>query len=291
MLKKIIVLILSSLVLFACRTSTEKNDKQSGELLIVYTDWAESVAITYMAQVLIERELGYKVILKLTDVEQVFNEISEGKADAFLDVWVPATHKQYLDRYEGKFEDLGPNYKLARTGLVVPDYMEVNSIEDLKKHFKGAITGIDSSAGIMTNANKAILSYELENDLLVLSDAEMTKELEQAILRRESIVVTGWEPHWLFHRYELKYLDDPLGVFMKEEQINTIARNGFSEDNPDVAEFFKRMVLSEKQINSLLFEMKLKTDPLEGVKEWIEKNEFTVNQWTKGLGEEREKIM
>ena len=244
-----------------------------------------------MAQVLIEKDLGYKVILKLADVNEVFSEIAEGKADAFLDVWVPSTHRHYLERYKGEFEDLGPNYKLARTGLVVPDYMEVNSIEELKKHFKGAITGIDSSAGIMTNTNKAILSYELENDLLVLSDAEMAKELEQAILRRKNIVVTGWEPHWLFHRYDLKYLDDPLGIFMKEEQINTIARKGFSEDNPDVAEFFKRMVLSEKQINSLLFEMKLKTDPLEGVKEWIEKNEFTVNQWTKGLGEEREKIM
>jgi glycine betaine/proline transport system substrate-binding protein len=32
-------------------------------------------------------------------------------------------------------------------------------------------------------------------------------------------------------------------------------------------------------------------DPEIGVREWIDKNEYVVNQWVKGLKPEREKIM
>ncbi len=43
------------------------------------------------------------------------------------------THKTYIEKYDGKFEDLGHNMEGVRQGLVVPIYMEdVNSIEDLR---------------------------------------------------------------------------------------------------------------------------------------------------------------
>ncbi len=290
MTRKVISLGLIFIFAFACTPTVPEEDEKK-EIKIVYTDWAESIGMTYLAQVLLERHLDYDVILKLTEVDGAFKEIANGESDAFLNAWIPATHKEYLELYKNRFEDLGPNYKSAKTGLVVPTYMKQENINDLKQTYVEPIAGIDSASGIMQHTRRAIDAYKLENELLVLSDAEMTEKLINAIKRRGSIVVTGWEPHWLFYRYDLKYLDDPEKVYMEVEQIHTIARKGFSEDHPRAVRFFERMVLSEKQINALLYEIHIKEDPLEGVKEWIKNNKFTVNQWTRDLSTRREKIM
>ena len=291
MFKKAILFLVAGIIMFACKGPSEYRDEKPGEIFMVYTDWSESIALTHLAMVLLERDLNYDVILKLTDVGNAFNDIAAGEADVFADAWLPATHSEYVQLYANELEDLGPNYEKARTGLVVPNYFAAESIAQLNDLYDGAIVGIDSAAGIMFHTRRAIDAYDLKHDLLVSSESEMTEKLEDAFRRRESIVITGWEPHWLFHRYELRYLDDPERIFMEEEKIHTIARRGFSEEHPRAAKFFERMKLTEKQINSLLFEMRLEPDPLVGVRNWIYKNSFIVNQWTKDLGVEREKIM
>lgn len=292
MTKRLLTLIvMAGLLINACDEPAGKKAEKPGEILIVYTDWAESVAMTHLAGHLLENRLGYEVVLKLADVDQVFHELATEEADVFLDAWLPATHESYMKQYAEILEDLGPNYLAARTGLVAPAYMPVESIGGLAKHYDGPIAGIDSTAGIMRNTFRAIEAYNLTNDLLVLNDAEMSARLERAVQRREPVVITGWEPHWLFHRYELKYLDDPLAIYMEEERIHSLARSGFADDMPNAARFLQRMLLSERQMNALLYEIRLNPDPMQGAKEWIKKNEFIVNQWTKGLGVEREKIM
>ena len=288
--KPLYCLIAGLLLLYACG-SPQPEAQKGREIHMVYTDWAESVAMTHLASHLLERNLGYKVVSRLTDIENVFDELAAGEADVFLDAWLPATHAGFMELYEYRLEDLGPNYEHARTGLVVPAYMDISSIVELREVYEGPIAGIDSNAGIMQNTRRAIEIYNLDNELLVLSDAEMAKKLEDAIRRRESIVITGWKPHWLFYRYELKYLHDPENIYMATENIHTIGRIGFREAYPAAVKFFERMVLSEKQMNSLLFEMQLHEDPLIGVRNWVKENEFIVNQWTRGLREEREKIM
>ena len=42
------------------------------------------------------------------------------------------THKDYMEKYKEDLEDLGYNYENARIGLVVPAYMNIKSIEELK---------------------------------------------------------------------------------------------------------------------------------------------------------------
>lgn len=291
-MRNLIFVILTVLIISSgCRTPVSDKDDVRGKVFINYTDWAESIALTHLASLLLEERLEYDVVIKLTNIDTAFMEVASGEADLFADAWMPFTHQSFLEKYKGEFEDLGPNYKDARTGFVVPEYMEIESVSDIKELYGKPIAGIDSSAGIMQNAFRAIDLYGLENDLLVLSDAEMSERVENAIKRRENIIFTGWEPHWLFFRYELKYLDDPLGIFQENEQIHTIGRKGFAEDHPRAALFFERMVLSENQINELLYEVLLSRAPVEGVQTWIDKNEIIVNQWVRGLKPEREKIM
>ena len=286
-----LIVLVAMAVMTGCRTTVRDEDISAKTIYINYTDWTESIALTYLAAFLLEERLDYDVITKLTNVDTAFLEVSSGEADVFADAWLPFTHEEFMSRYMDDLEDLGPNYRNARTGLVVPVYVNAESITDLKDWYKKPIIGIDSSAGIMQNTYRAIESYGLDIILLELSDAEMSERVEEAIKRREPVVFTGWEPHWLFYRYDLKYLDDPHGVFMEKEQIHTLARKGFSSDHPRAAKFFERMILSEDQINELIYEVYLSRHPIEGIKEWTGKNEFTVNQWVRGLRPEREKIM
>lgn len=291
MYKPLLFLLLFLFVITGCRTTTVEGDDSEGKIYINYTDWAESVALTHLAELLLEERLEYEVITKLTNVDTAFMEVAMGEADVFADAWVPSTHAAFMLLYKDDLEDLGPNYRNARTGFVVPDYMEEGSIADIIGSYNSPIVGIDSTAGIMVSALRAIESYGLVNELLILSDEEMSERVEDAIKRREPVVFTGWEPHWLFFRYELKYLADPLGIYPENENIHTVARSGFIEGHPRAAKFFERMILSENQINELLYEVLLSRDPKQGARVWIEKNEFTVNQWVRGLRPEREKIM
>ena len=211
MKKCMIVCLLLLGITFGCGTPDRQGERER-EVYLVYTDWAESVALTTLSDVLLSDYLGYKVTTRLTGVDTVFSDIAAGRADLFVDVWVPHTHAGFMDLYSAQLENLGPNYNEARTGLVVPDYMAVESIPGLENYYSNPIAGIDTSAGIMRNTVEALRAYQLNNELLVMSDPEMSEKLGNAIRRREHIVVTGWEPHWIFHRYDLKFLEDPLNI-------------------------------------------------------------------------------
>src|SRR5690625_4310967 len=96
------------------------------------------------------------------------------------------------------------------------------------------ITGIDAGAGVMAGAERAIEDYNLEGyELQASSDAAMTAALAEAIDNEEPIVVTGWNPHWKFTKFDLKYLDDPEGSFGDSEDIHTFTRMGLEDDMPE----------------------------------------------------------
>ena len=117
----------------------------------------------------------------------------------------------------------------AKIGWVVPAFSPLTSIEDLKTRaaeVDGKVIGIDPGAGVMKSSEAAIKAYGLPVRLVDGSDATMTSALKNAIRQRKDVVVTGWTPHWMFARYELKYLTDPKKVFGEDESVNTIVRKG-----------------------------------------------------------------
>lgn len=284
-----LVLTATVLIISSCNLNPvdEENER---EIRLVYTDWSESVALTHLASVLLEQKLGYDVVLKLTDVESAYQELAEEKADVFADAWLPETQKKYFEQHADKIEKLGITYPEARTGFVVPEYSKLKTISDLKD-YPFHIVGIDSGAGVMHKAAMIMNKYELPGKLLNLSEEIMVQQLQDSIKRRQEIVVTGWEPHWIFARYEVRFLEDPDALFGEKEKIYSIARKGLEKNHPHAVRFFERMQLSEKQLNSLVYEVRVSDDPKVGVKKWMKQNEYIVNQWVKNLKPERKKIM
>ncbi len=200
-----------------------------------------------------------------------------------MDAWLPVTHESYMKEYGDELETLGTNFEGARIGLVVPEYMNIQSIEelnDLALDLEGQIIGIDSGAGIMSTAETAIEEYGLSLSLLPGSGPAMTASLETAISKELPIVVTGWEPHWKFARWDLKFLEDPKGVFGESETIYTIARNNFSEDMPQVAKFFDNFEMSSQELGDLMGAIADSSeDPDVVAKEWMDAHPELISSW------------
>ena len=60
-------------------------------------------------------------------------QLLHGEADAFrLAPWLPSTHGFLYEKHKEDIVDLGVNLTGTRIGLVVPEYMDIDSIEDLQ---------------------------------------------------------------------------------------------------------------------------------------------------------------
>lgn len=253
-------------MVYSCGNAT--NDKK---LTIAYVNWAEGVAMTHLSKVLLERE-GYTVDLKNADVAPVFAAVAGGDADVFLDTWMPVTHKEYIDKFGAKLEMLGTNFKNARIGLVVPDYVKVNSIEELNANaamFDGKIVGIDAGAGIMSKAEAAVKDYGLKLELQSASEAAMLAILKKSIDAKQPVVITGWSPHYIFSNYKLKFLNDPKEVFGAVESIQTVANKDFVLANPQVTTFFRNFQLDDQELSSLMAAMESSDNEKVAVEKWL----------------------
>ncbi len=156
-----------------------------------------------------------------------------------------------------------------------PDEEEVVEVEVPEE-----IIGIDPGAGIMSATEEAIATYMLPQELIEGSDAAMTAELMNAIENEEPIVVTGWEPHWKFADWGLKFLEDPEGVYGEEEYIANIARQDLEEDLPGVYAFLENYYMTSEQIGEVM-SMNAEDPDLEGnASEWVAENPDAVEEWT-----------
>lgn len=143
----------------------------------------------------------------------------------------------------------------------------------------GKIVGIEPGAGIMKATEQAIEEYGLEFELQDSSSAAMAAALKNAIDNNEWIVVTGWTPHWKFAKWDLKYLDDPKGVYGGEEHIATIVRQGLKEDMPVVYQMLDNFYWEPADMESVMVDIEEGMTPDEAAQKWIEENQDKVQQW------------
>ncbi|MEH6943304.1 glycine betaine ABC transporter substrate-binding protein [Bacillus sp. JJ722] len=278
------ILIGLSLLLTACN-SGEKDSKSDSsnakDVNLAYVEWDTEIASTHIIGKVLE-DLGYNVTLTPLDNAIMWESISKGEADAMVAGWLPSTHAAQYEEYKDDVVHLGENLKGAKIGLVVPTYMKVDSIEDLKSEANKTITGIEPGAGIVASTETALKEYKnlASWNLSTSSSGAMTVALEQAIKNKEEIVVTGWSPHWKFASYDLKYLDDPKGIFGGEETINTFVRKGLKEDLPEVYSVLDNFSWTTEDLESVMLEIADGTDPEVAAENWISANEDKVAKWT-----------
>ncbi|UUV98984.1 ABC transporter permease/substrate binding protein [Vagococcus luciliae] len=260
-------------------SSNKSSDKK---INLAYVEWDSEVASTHVLAEVLKRQ-GFDVETTPLDNAIMWESVATGKADASVSAWLPSTHKAQADQYKDKIDILGPNLDGAKVGLVVPSYMDVSSIEDLSNQADKTITGIEPGAGVVTAANNTIKAYPNLNDWKVetSSSGAMVVALDQAIKNKEPIIITGWTPHWMFSKYDLKYLEDPKEAMGAPEQINTFTRLGLKDDSPEAYKILKNFNWTTEDMGKVMLAINEGESPEVAAKEWVDNNQDKVNSWLK----------
>lgn len=257
---------------------------------IGWTAWSDAEFITKLAEKLIEENYDQQVELIQTDIAPQYQGVAQGDIDVMLMAWLPETHKDYWARVNDDVVPLSVLYTNAKLGWIVPSYVpedQISSIADLAKPevremLGGQVQGIDPGAGLTRLSQEALKTYGLDNYTLVTaSDAAMVAALDRAIRREEPIVVTGWSPHWIFGKYDLRYIDDPENALGGIERIYAVSRQGFQQDFPQVAEFLIRMHIPLDELEAAMFDAQ-ETSYEAAIEKYISEHPERVEYWLTG---------
>src|SRR5690625_2234315 len=157
---------------------------------------------------------------------------------------------------------------------------------DVSEDVDYKITGIEAGAGVFKASENAVEEYGLDGwEVQASSSGAMATALGEAIEKEEPIIVTGWSPHWKFAKYDLKYLEDPKGVFGEAETINTTVRKGLEDDMPEAYAVLDNFNWTPDDLEEVMLKISDGQDPKDAAAEWISDNEDKVSSWTEGVAE------
>ncbi len=266
------------------------------QITLGWTDWSDAEFITRLTERVLEDRLDYEVELVEKPIDKQYEAVANGTIDGMLMSWQPATHAQYLEEVGGKTVNLGMLYGMedsshihASLGLAVPEYVpesEVATIADLDKDavrekLNGRIEGIGESAGLTDMARDAVGTYDLDYTVATQPADAMTDALDTAFANKAWVVVTGWRPHWMFGKYDLRFLKDPQHVLGRTERIHAVVREGFYQDNVHAGITLARMYIPLRDLENAMARAH-RTSVSEAVDHYMANNEDRVNYWVTG---------
>lgn len=108
---------------------TEKVDGET--IRVVSVPWESEQASSNVVKYVLT-EQGYNVELTEVDPAVMFQAVAMDSADVTVAPWLPMTHKTFYEQHKDNVIDLGPNMEGARSGLAVPTYVDIDSIEELE---------------------------------------------------------------------------------------------------------------------------------------------------------------
>ena len=259
-----------------------------GNTTIVYAhaSWSSSRMLYALSRTLLEK-IGYKVENKVLDTGIIYASLAAGQVGVFSSAWLPG-QQSYVNKFGDKLDILSFSVVPAPGGLMVPSYMPISSIEDLKredvaKQLDGKIMGIDAGAGISLGTKKVIEQYGLPLQLVYSSDAAMSTAFKAAYQQKKPIVITGWCPHVICALYDVKLLDDPKKIYGQNQNLNIVSTN-FRAQHPRAAAFLSRYTMTDKQLSQMLAWVDVdKMTDAQAVDRFIKENEALIWYMTAGL--------
>ncbi|GAA0335427.1 glycine/betaine ABC transporter substrate-binding protein [Oceanobacillus oncorhynchi subsp. oncorhynchi] len=178
---------------------------------------------------------------------------------------------------------------LAACGDSDDNSSEDNGEVDYGEEVNYTITGIEPGAGISVTTERALEEYDnLEGwEVELSSTGAMMAELGTAIQNEDPIIITGWNPHWMFALYpDMKYLEDPQEIYGGEETINSLARLDLEEDNPDAYKFIEQFEWDVEDMEEIMLEAEETGGDIGDISaQWVEDNQDKVAAWSEGVAE------
>lgn len=255
--------------------------------------WPGATVKTEVAAQLLEG-IGYESEVVNASTAAIVKSIEQKKVHANLALWRPSQNGILDPAIErGGAIELTANIEGARYQNAVPEYVwdaGVRSLADLQDHadrFDRTFYGIESG-----NVGNEIVNKAIKNDTYGLSGWEvvpsstpgMLAQVERAVANDEWVVFLGWQPHWMNIKFDMKYLEDPEGIWGKKSTIYTVVHPDFVDTHPNVARFLEQMVVDKAVQSRWILEYGYNDRAAEDVaREWIAANRDTVDAWLDGV--------
>lgn len=281
------ILLLTLLLLTACgndegekSSSNEKGNEEKETITFGLTAWTSTGAPTEIAKQILE-EAGYDVKVTLADQPIIFEGLKNEELDFFMDAWLPYTEETLWAKYEEDLQQVATSYENVPLGWVVPSYVEENSIEDIKKNpekFDGEVLTIGAGAGIVQISENVMTDYKLDEfELVPSSETAMMGALDEAVRKEEPIIITGWRPHSMFTKHDLKFLEEPNENF-KFDNVYVISYKGLEEKHPEAYDIMSKWSIEVDDLEKMMFAYEEQDIPFEeSAARWIEENREQVD--------------
>ena len=267
------------------------SDENTDITIGAFNGWDESFAAAHLTKHVLEED-GFSVSIESFDAGPAFTAVAGGDIDFVMDGWMPITHADYLEQYGDQLETAGCWYDNAKLTIAVNEDSPAQSIADLadmKDEYGGTLYGIEACAGLTrVTEDEAIPTYGLEDwNFAVSSTPAMLAQLKSSTEADENVAVTLWRPHWAYDAFPVRDLEDPEGAMGEAETILNFARPGFAEDNPQVTQLLKNLVIDDDNLASLenvmFSDENFGGEDLDGaVEEWVGDNGQFVEDWKAG---------
>jgi len=221
---------------------------------IAHREYDDSIIQFEVFKELVRRRLGYSAEGIQVPASELFKSVADGNVDGTFAPWLPISGEAFLKKYGNDLENMGPNMYGCRYGLVVPKYVTIDEIKDMTRHFKefeGRIYSIERKTFIGAMAVDTLKKYGLDGFSIDFGNEDtMLSALDKCYKNKQWIAITGWQPHWKFGAYELKFLKDPLEVLGKEEYTGTLIRKGLKVENPELYSLIMEFRLDVAALNT-----------------------------------------
>ena len=252
------------------------------------TNWADVLAVANVAKYALETSLKQPVQFVQADIGIQFQGVARGDLDIMVGGWLPVTHGTYYAKYKNDMDDVGIIYTGGKNGWAVPAYVpesQVASISDLdkpdvKSKLNGTIQGIEPGGGLMQASEKTVKAYDLNGyNLQSSSEAGMLAGVSRAYQSKQWIVATVWSPHWLFQKWQMRYLKDPKGTLGGEEQVHAFASKDFATKFPRADVFFKHFKLTLADVEAVEYEGNSTNDYAAAAKKFVDAHPEKLKAW------------
>lgn len=282
---------------------------------LVVNDWTASAINVAVAEILIERHLGYPVVPEVVyNSDDMYSGLAGGTYDAVLEIWpsnMSERDQQYFDR--SQVLNLGPLGPVGKVGWFVPSYVietrpELASWEgfqssDVAAQF--ATVETDPRGRFLgTTADYQQFDGEIINNLglpfeVVFSGSEdaTLAELDAAVQAREPLLLYWWTPTAAAAAYDLVNVSLPeptpecraaanlgdaaaVDCDYPDDELFKAGSPALADKAPPVAQFLEAFTLTTEDQLQLLVAVEIDGVTIDAAaEEWIEGNEPTWRAW------------
>jgi len=243
--------------------------------------YVDTMMPALISQRLLE-EQGLKVELtRFSEQGILYAALSKGDVNIVPTQINYVTHDLW-QRYKHRLEKISVVTHGMYQTLVVPSYMPINSIEELNgiaEQVDNKIIGIETGTGLYKDTEKAIKAYGLNYQLLAGSTPAMIAQLKSALERKAPIVAMLWDPSWMMHEFDVKFLQDPKDIYAPTQSHYWIGQKGFSINNSKAREILASIYIPIEDIRKMGAWINQGASHEQAAERWWQENQDLIKRW------------